>query len=106
MTKSPHTPGPWLPGIKQSDNEIVVAAGVPIAEVISTDCDPEEFTANCQMIYDAPDMFAFLELLDVLAPEKPDNGAAQFADTEIITITMTGKQVNALRALIGKDGAA
>jgi len=101
MNKSHHTPDPWLPGIRSGDTEPVVAAGVVIAEMIPTDCSPEEFQANRQMVYDAPAMFALLELINVLAPEKPANGADKFDHTELVNITITGKQLNVLRALIG-----
>jgi hypothetical protein len=67
-----HTPGPWLPGIRDGDVEPVIAGGVRIAEMIPTDCTKEEFEANCSLVYAAPNLLAALETLiekadDILA---------------------------------------
>jgi hypothetical protein len=51
-----HSKEPWSYGITDYDNEIVVAGGVPIAEIISLDCAREEFQANCDLIIAAPDL--------------------------------------------------
>jgi hypothetical protein len=56
-----HTPGPWLPGIKDGDVEPVIAGGVRIAEMIPTDCTEEEFAANCALVYAATLMLEALE---------------------------------------------
>jgi hypothetical protein len=56
-----YTKDTWCFGIKDSDNEITVADGVPVAEVISTDCTPEEFQGNCELIVRAPLLYKALE---------------------------------------------
>jgi hypothetical protein len=56
-----HTPGPWVPGIKDGNVEPVVSGGVSIAEMIPTDCTEEEFEANCSLVYAAPLMLEALE---------------------------------------------
>jgi hypothetical protein len=58
-----YTEDHWSFGIKQGDNEIIVAGGVPIAEVIPTDCTTEEFQGNCILILNAALMFEVLEEL-------------------------------------------
>ena len=53
----------WSFGIKHGTTEIITAGGVPIAEVIPTDCTPEEFQGNCKLIVNAARMFEVLEYL-------------------------------------------
>ena len=56
-----HTKDTWCFGIKETDNERIVAGGVVIAEVIPTDCYEDEFQGNCNLIVNAPLLFKALE---------------------------------------------
>jgi hypothetical protein len=56
-----HTKEPWSFGIKDGDNEIIVAGGDAIAEVFAADREIEEFQANCDLMVNAPLLFRTLE---------------------------------------------
>ena len=87
-----HTPGPWLPGIKDGDVEPVIAGGVPIAEMIPSHCTEEEFEANCSLVYAAPDMHEALlcpaleEAHDTLSEllEDEDAGNDDIRDASLV----------------------
>lgn len=78
-----HTPGPWVAGIKDGDVERICAGGVCVAEVLPTDCTPEEFEANARLIAAAPDLLEALERVHILLDRISDT--LHYEDGEPVT---------------------